>query len=173
MLTPDALLALPELEDGGHYELSDGELIVAKPEGASHALLKIKLFEILLQYGLRTDLGRTFCESEFTLGTQRARVPDVAWVSTERFSLIPHNDHVIPIAPDIAMEIVSESEQLSKAEKKLRDYLEAGVEVWQIFPATQTVVIWRGKLGVRLTGEELITSERLPGFSVALADVFH
>jgi Uma2 family endonuclease len=173
MLTPDSLLALPELDEGGHYELSDGELIVVGPVGSAiQAFTKMKLAKLLMKYQFRTDLGRTFCESPFTLGAQRARVPDVAWVSMERFLLIPCDDHVIPIAPDIAVEIASESEQSATAEQKLRDYLEADVEVWQVFPATQTIRIWRGNAGIRLTRKQIVTSDRLPDFSFTVADIF-
>jgi Uma2 family endonuclease len=171
-LTPDALLSLPELDEGGHYELSDGELIVVGTAGALHEFIKMTLVRLLMKYEFRTSNGATFSETQFTLGSERARVPDVAWVSKERLLLIPRENRAIAIAPDIAIEIVSESEQLKKTEQKLRDYLEADVEVWQVFPATKTVTVWRGNLGVRLTGEQLLTSERLPDFSVTVADIF-
>jgi Uma2 family endonuclease len=171
-LTPDALLSLPELEEGGHYELSDGELIVVGTAGALHEFIKMTLVRLLMRYEFRTSNGSTFSETQFALGTERARVPDVAWVSKERLLLIPRENRAIAIAPDIAIEIVSESEQLKKTEQKLRDYLEADVEVWQVFPATQTVTVWRGNLGVRLTGEQILTSERLPDFGVTVADIF-
>jgi Uma2 family endonuclease len=171
-LTPDALLSLPELDEGGHYELSDGELIVVGTAGALHEFIKMTLVRLLVKYEFRTSNGSTFSETQFTLGAERARVPDVAWVSRERLLLIARENRAIAIAPDIAIEIVSESEQLKKTEQKLRDYLEADVEVWQVFPATQAVTVWRGNLGVRLTGQQLLTSERLPDFSVTVADIF-
>ena len=46
VLTPDDLLSLPKPEHGGHYELSDGKLIVAGNAGALHELVKTKVFEI-------------------------------------------------------------------------------------------------------------------------------
>lgn len=171
-LTPDSLVSLPERDDGGHYELSDGELIVVGTAGALHELIKMKLAELLMMYQLQTKRGRTFSETMFTLRADRARIPDVSWVSKERLLLIPRDNHAIPIAPDIAIEILSDSEQSPAIEQKLRDYLEADVGVWQVVPSTQTVTIWRGNTGHRLTGEQLVTSDRLPDFSVAVSEIF-
>ena len=61
-LTPDALLDLPALPDGKHYELSDGELIVVGTAGAIHELIKSRVFVILVKYHLRTMSGQPFSE---------------------------------------------------------------------------------------------------------------
>jgi hypothetical protein len=128
-LTPDALIELPRPPNGKHYELSDGDLIVVGNAGALHELIKTTVFEILTEYRLRTRSGRAFAETQFALRSDCARIPDVAWVSEERLQQIPRTDRAIGIAPDVAIEIVSDSEQPNETERKLRDYLEAGVEV--------------------------------------------
>jgi Uma2 family endonuclease len=171
-LTPSALLDLPRPPNGSHYELSDGELIVVGNAGALHELIKASVLEILIEYRLRTKSGRAFAETQFTLRGDRARIPDVAWVSRERTSQIPRENRAIEIAPDIAVEIISGSQQPEEMERKLRDYLEAGVEVWQIFPSMSSLTIWRGSQGIRIEGDQLVTSERLPGFSVPVSDLF-
>ncbi len=172
ILTPDALLELPKPLNGKHYELSDGDLIVVGNAGALHELIKTTVFEILTEYRLRTRSGRAFAETQFALRSDRARIPDVAWVSEERLPQIPRSNQAIGIAPDIAIEIVSDSEQPNETERKLRDDLEAGVEVWQIFPALRGVTIWQGDQGRRLAGDSLIASERLRGFSIPVSDLF-
>ena len=171
-LTPDSLLSLPEPAEGGHYELSDGELIIVGNAGALHGLIKARLVKLLTIYSIQTNGGDAFPETQFTLRADRARIPDIAWVSVAKLSLIPRENRAIPIAPDIAIEVVSDSEQPAMTEQKLRDYLEADVEVWHVFPATQTVTVWRGNLGRRLTGDQLLTSDQLPDFSVAVGDIF-
>jgi Uma2 family endonuclease len=171
-LTPEALLELPKPAHGKHYELSDGDLIIVGNAGALHELTKTTVFEILTEYRLRTRSGRAFAETQFTLRSDRARIPDVAWVSEGRLVQIPRGNVAIGIAPDIAIEIISDSEQPNEIEQKLRDYMEAGVEVWQIFPSLLGVTIWRGNQGIRLTGIEAVTSEALPGFSVPASEFF-
>ena len=171
-LTPDALLGLPKLDDGKHYELSNGDVILVGNAGALHELIKTRVFEILTEYRLKTGTGRAFAETQFTLRSDCARIPDVAWVTTEQLLKIPRGNQAIAIAPDIAVEIISESEQLHYTERKLRDYVNAGVEVWQIFPVLRTVSIWNGSQGTRLAEHDVITSEQLPGFSVRISELF-
>jgi len=171
-ITPEALLDIAAPRDGKYYELSDGELIVVGNAGALHELIKTTVFEILTEYRLQTRSGRAFAETQFTLRSDRARIPDVAWVSSGRIGQIPAENRAIPIAPDIAIEIVSESELPAETERKLRDYLEAGVEVWQLFSSIRGVTVWKDNRGRRLSGDQVVTSEQLPGFSAAAADFF-
>ena len=171
-LTPDSLLSLPKPKHGGHYELSDGELIVVGNAGALHELVKTRIFEILTEYRLQNKNGRAFSATQFALRSDRARIPDVAWVSQAKLDLIPRENCAIAIAPDIAVEVISDSEQPDDMEEKLRDYLEADVEVWQVFPSVQSVTRWRGNQGIRLEGNQALTSEHLPGLSMSVSDVF-
>ena len=113
-----------------------------------------------------------FAETPFTLRRDRARIPHVAWVSAPRVSQIPRGDQAITIAPDIAIEIVSDSEQPNETEQKLPDYVDAGVEVWQIFPSLHTLSIWGGNEAKRLAGSDMVTSAILPGFSAAASEFF-
>ncbi|HEX4773714.1 MAG TPA: Uma2 family endonuclease [Bryobacteraceae bacterium] len=171
-ITPEALLLLPRPALGKHYELSDGELIVVGSAGALHELIKTRIFEILSEYRLKTNAGRAFAETQFTLRADRARIPDVAWVSESKLGLIPRANRAIPIAPDLAIEIISDSEVPQETEQRLRDYLEADTEVWQVFPALSSVTVWRRNEGVRLAKEQVLTSECLPGFSIAVWECF-
>ena len=151
-LTPDALLELLKPANGRHYELSDGDLVVVGNAGALHELIKTSVFEILTEYRLKTRSGRAFAETQFTLRADRARIPNVAWVSSARASLIPRENRAISIAPDIAVEVICDSELAHENGQKLRDYLEADVEVWQIFPLLATVAVWRGESGCPARG---------------------
>jgi Uma2 family endonuclease len=171
-LTPDALLVLPRPAAGRHYELSDGELLVVGNAGALHELIKTRVFELLTEYRLKTKSGRAFAETQFTLRVDRARIPDVAWVSQDKLAQIPRENRAIPIAPDLAVEIISDSEPPEESEQRLRDYLEAEAEVWQVFPSLGTVTVWFGNHGLRLDKEQVLSSERLPGFAIPVSDIF-
>lgn len=170
--TPDALLLLPRPAEGRNYELSDGELIVVGNAGALHELIKTRVFELLTEYRLQMKNGRAFAETQFTLRVDRARIPDVAWVSQDKLDLIPRENRAIAVAPDLAVEIISDSEPPEESERRLRDYLEANAEVWQVFPSLGSITVWRGNQGRRLDGEQVLMTERLPGFAVLVADVF-
>lgn len=171
-IVADALIDLPKPEGGKHYELHDGELIVVGNAGSLHELIKTRLFEILTEYRLRTQAGRAFSETQFNLRADRARIPDVAWVSRERLVLIPRGNNAIGIAPDIAVEVISDSEHPGETEQQLLDYLEAGVEVWQVFPATRGIAVWQGDQGRRLNQTQMLTSDRLPEFRIRVSVAF-
>lgn len=172
-LTADLLLTLPKPASGKHYELSDGELILVGNAGALHELTKTRIFEILTEYRIqRKAAGRAFAETQFTLRADRARIPDLAWVSQSKLDQIPRENRAISVAPDLAVEIISDSEQPEAIEQKLRDYLEAGVEVWQVFPSLGTITVWQGNQGQRLSGEQTLSSPCLPGFEIAVAEFF-
>jgi Uma2 family endonuclease len=85
------------------------------------------------------------------------------------------NAKVIPIVPDIAIEVLSPSETPRTIHRKLKQYFAAGVqEVWIIDPETATAEIWTGPRlpEHELSGADAITSLLLPGFEIALEDMF-
>ena len=82
---------------------------------------------------------------------------------------------MIPLIPEIVVEIQSPSDQHRRLSRKLKQYFDAGVkEVWVLDPATATGEIWTAP---SLTFRELaitdsLTSPLLPGFNLPLADLF-
>jgi Uma2 family endonuclease len=130
-LSPDDLLALPRPENGKHYELSEGELIVVGNAGWRREIIKSTILMVRIVYLEKHRIGRAFSESQFTMVGGGARIPDVAFVSQRKLALLPDEDIAIPFAPALAIEIISNSEIAAKAEKKVQEYLVSGVqEVW-------------------------------------------
>ncbi len=85
------------------------------------------------------------------------------------------NAKVIPIIPDIAAEVLSPSETPRMIHRKLKQYFAAGVkEVWLIDPATREVEIWTSATlpDRALEVGDALTSALLPGFKLALAELF-
>jgi Uma2 family endonuclease len=85
------------------------------------------------------------------------------------------NAKVIHIIPDIAAEVLSPSETPARIHRKMSQYFQAGVkEVWLIQTEDFTAEIWTGpKLPEKaLTGMDSITSALLPGFTLALPELF-
>jgi Uma2 family endonuclease len=172
-LTPDDLLLLPEPENGKHYELSEGELIVVGHVGWRHESIKSTILTLLIVYLQTHRIGRAFSESQFTMAGGGARIPDVAFVSHGKLAPLPDEDIAIPFAPDLAIEIISNSEIAARAEKKVREYLASGVqEVWQVYPADRFVRV-RTAEGIRdLAEDQLLETQVLPGFQVKVQAFF-
>ena len=80
-----------------------------------------------------------------------------------------------PIAPDLAVEVLSPSDRMADAMSKVTMYLQAGVRlVWLIDPATLTVTIFRQDAAPKMVseGDTLDGGDVLPGFSVPVAEIF-
>ena len=172
-LTPQSLLEMEWPEDGTRYELSEGELIVVGSAFARHESVKSRICEILFAWKARSKKGRVFAESMFTLGSRTARMPDVAVVLADKLALIPDEDVVIPIAPDLAVEIISVSESAADAERKVKQYFSAGVEeVWQVYANERLVRVRRVDTVEDFEEGETFSSSVLSGYEVEVRSFF-
>jgi len=170
-LSEEEFLALPD--DGRKYELVDGEAQEV-PTGAKHGDLAITL--ILLLAGIGRRLGRIFDSSTgFRMAGGNIRSPDVSYVRRDRF---PEGEPPIGFvdgAPDLAIEIISLSEDRRDMARKVREYFTAGAEqVWQVFPEMRQVVVFTAPDESRVLGESdvLEAPDILPGFSFRVSEIF-
>jgi Uma2 family endonuclease len=172
-ITPDDLLLLPRPENGKHYELSEGELIIVGNAGARHERIKSTILTLLIVYLETYRIGRAFSESQFTMAGGGARIPDIAFVSQSKLALLPNEDIAIPLAPDLAIGIISNSEMAARAEKKVQEYLASGVqEVWQVYPTDRFVRV-RTAEGLRdLAEDQLLETPVPPGFQAKVQAFF-
>ena len=78
-------------------------------------------------------------------------------------------------APDLAVEVLSPSDNPVDVQQKVRDYLEAGSRlVWIVAPQAKAVTVYRADSSARLLreGEDLEGEDVLPGLAIPLAEVF-
>lgn len=157
-----------------HYELSAGELISVGNAGRLHEEIKIRILKDFIAYLLQNEIGEAYSESMFVLGPETARIPDVAFVRNEKRLAAPISDGPIDFAPDLAVEIISESELASDAETKVTEYLNAGVsEVWQIYSKQRLVRVRSvGRQKDAVAGQDNIETPLLPGFCVPVDRFF-
>jgi Uma2 family endonuclease len=117
------------------------------------------------------------CDVGFTLrrDPDTVRAPDVAFVTPQNLAPQLLTGRFYEGAPDIAVEVISESQSRTEVESKVAEYLEAGGRlVWVIDPEARVARVYRpcGEVdevpadGV-LSGEDVI-----PGLRVPLSDVF-
>jgi Uma2 family endonuclease len=85
-------------------------------------------------YILRHPIGNIYAEKAFSLSESRVCVPDVAFLATE-FAAKGDPEHIYRGAPELAIEVVSESESALELRGKIQDYLDAGSRAaWAIYP---------------------------------------
>ena len=156
-------------------ELVDGTL-VEKPEGYDEAVIAMNLSIRLGAYVQRTDAGvLSGADSALRMASSgRIRLPDVAFVSKDR--LPTKRGRVPTLAPDLAVEVLSESNTRAEMAQKLREYFSSGSRlVWYIDPSTRTVAVYHAAgEPTRVLGEsEALDGEKVvPGFVMPVTDLF-
>jgi Uma2 family endonuclease len=78
-------------------------------------------------------------------------------------------------APDLCVEVISDSERRRGMFSKLDEYLQNGArEVWHIFPDSQRVVVYSPTEDVRVfeANDELTGGDIAPGFRCRVAELF-
>ena len=159
-------------------ELIDGTL-VEKPVGYDESFIASLLITALNNFVLPRKLGRVTGEAAtIRMKRGRVRLPDVAFVSTERFASLPKPLPPIPsVGPDLAVEVLSKTNTKAEIDQKLKEYFESGTRLaWVIDPPTQTIAIYEGPTEAparTLTREETLEGgDVLPGFSMPVSQLF-
>jgi len=162
-------------EEDKRYELDEGELIEMTRPAYRHNRVLIKLTGELYNFFEKNPIGEPLnSENLYALSPNTRRAPDVAIILGNRYEEL-RNAKVIPIIPEIAIEVLSPSETTRMITRKLKQYFAAGVkEVWLFDPEAREVDIWTGpSLPDRaLTADDVLTSSLLPGLELSLAKVF-
>jgi Uma2 family endonuclease len=160
----------------GLWELIDGEPVAVTPSSDRSGWVSGRIFSRLERFVDANNLGWAFpSETGFVLFEDHATVrsPDAAFVRRDR--LPGFTDRFVPLAPDLAVEVLSPSDRMVDAMSKVTMYLQAGVRlVWLVDPAERTVTVFRPDAALKLLGEgdALDGGDVLPGFSVPVADIF-
>ena len=166
-----------DLEDGYRYELVDGRVERVSPAKWRHGQIATRILFALEAHARAHHLGETVIPTGFTLSRQpdTVREPDVAFIRSDCIPTEGLPDAFWPGAPDLAVEVLSSSDRRGRIQRKLDDYLSRGVTlVWVVDPKKQTVTAYRRLSPPVVSGldDTLEAPDLLPGFSVAVRDVF-
>lgn len=105
----------------------------------------------------------------------RLRGPDVGMVRTDRVPTGKGMLGWLDGAPDLAIEVVSDSQSISEITKKALEYMAGGAQmVWLVDPDPRRVVLFTPPNHVKILGtDDMIDgSHVLPGFSCKVAELF-
>jgi Uma2 family endonuclease len=162
--------------EGRLCELVDG-VLVEKGMGFLESYLAGALIEILRGFVKPRHLGLvTAPDGMVRLAPGLVRIPDVAFVSWARLPgrRVPR-EPIPDLSPDLAVEVLSESNTADEMARKRREYFAAGVRlVWQVAPLTRTVEVYTAPEQVTVLHEEdtLEGGAVLPGFALPLREFF-
>ncbi|MCS7209650.1 MAG: Uma2 family endonuclease [Fimbriimonadales bacterium] len=169
--TEQDLLQMPD--DGRKYELVNGRIQVV-PTGARHGWIEFLLANKLGEYAK----GRFFgfgSSTGFRMKKGNIRSPDFALMRIDRFPDRKPPADFAEGAPDLAVEIVSPSENLHDLYQKVGEYFELGArEVWLLFPERKQVYRFTAPLEIEVLHENdtLTGGELLPEFKVRVGELF-
>jgi len=161
-------------EEGQRWEYVDGEVEFMSPVRLRHQALLYKLIESFVEY--RKQHPRWLCfpgDATFTMASGNLRCPDLSIVHASKFPDGKVPDAKADFPPDIVFEIISSADTASAMARKRKDYQESGViQVW-IDPQRLLVELICPDRPVQYFREgQLLTIERLPGFSLNLKALF-
>lgn len=169
----------------GRYDIVDGELIMAPAPFTEHQWYQENIVEHVRPFVRGRKLGVVLdapCDVVVRKSPLRTRQPDVLYVSKERSGWTSVKDLKnvarLHVAPELVVEILSDSDRRKVLKAKLADYRRIGVlEAWLVDPDAETVTVLRLRpdgdetVGVFSKGET-IRSEVLPKLKMTVDQVF-
>ena len=165
-----------EVEENRLFELVNG-VLVEKAMGFYESWLAGLLLRLVGNHVEEQKLGIVAgADGAIRLSKGLIRIPDVAYYSFERLpdGKVPQTP-LADLVPNLAIEVVSQSNTRKEMEQKLKDYFRCGVElVWYVYPTSHTVVVFEGpELAHTLSDlDELAGGKVLPGFRLPIQQLF-
>jgi Uma2 family endonuclease len=155
--------------DTESYELVDGEPVLLSSPTPLHSIIRERMVRLIGTYLDHNAIGGAFGETDCRVSDETVRKPDLGIFLGDRWQQLDLRRVPVPFAPDIAIEVLSPSEQVMDVNRKVRDYLTGGSrEVWLLDPENGEVHV-RAKAGMRiLEGSDALETVLLPGFSVGV-----
>lgn len=167
--------AVVTLDPEKSYELVDGQPEEKAMAGARHGRVVIRLGARLEMHVEQHQLGGIYSpDTTFQIG-RNERLPDLAFVAAARIPAGGEPEGLWPLAPDLAIEVISPNDLWERVHSKVREYFAAGVkQVWLVSWQQRTVSLYDAPTRVTiLTDQDTLTSEALlPGFRCRVSEIF-
>jgi len=175
--TEAELQSLPE--DGFIHEVVDGELVMSPKNNWFHGRICTRLLIAIGNFATAHQLGAVLDSSTgFWMFNRNCRAPDVSFVPKSRLAALgfkPKEKRFFPGAPDLAVEVLAESNTRGEIDKRLKDFFSSGTRLaWVIDPEEERVEVCHSPTERQLIGSGgfLDGEDLLPGFKYRIADLF-
>jgi Uma2 family endonuclease len=132
---------------------------------------------MILKYVREHNLGLVLAaDGMMRLASGLVRIPDISFISWNRLPerRVPR-EAISPVAPNLAIEIISQGNTREEMQRKLTDYFSHGVEqVWYVYPGQREIWSYSSPAQYELIEHDQILNGGtvLPGFTLALKDLF-
>jgi Uma2 family endonuclease len=188
-LSPRSIVLDPPLSDEEFERLSsacecvcverskEGTIIVNAPAGGMTSDGNSEINRQLRNWWFEHRRGRVYdCCAGFFLPDGSSLSPDAAYVRAEQLEGLTRKDlaRFLRLAPAFAIELLSESDSLPAARKKMEAWMSNGVELgWLVDPYARVVHVYEaGAAPLMETGSCIAGSGPVEGFVLDLAEVW-
>jgi Uma2 family endonuclease len=157
-------------------EFINGEIIVHSPVNLNHLHATKNVFQLLGATVQRDRLGEVFLEKALIALTRNDYEPDISFFSKVKASQFTGDQNKFP-APDMVVEVLSQSTEHRDRGIKFRDYAAHGVrEYWLVEPQLKEVEQYRlegdsYRLVLKSNSGE-IQSSVIDGFKIPVRAIF-
>jgi len=163
--------------DDKRYELIEGELLMTPSPITNHQRISGRIEFALRKFVSENDLGEVFdAPYDVYLDDENVVQPDMMFISKGRSKIIGEKN--LQGAPDLVVEILSESTAYRDLIQKKKLYAKFGVkEYWIVVPEEKTIDIYNLKdkayiLYKSYSKDATLESMSLRGFRIELKNIF-
>jgi Uma2 family endonuclease len=166
------------------FEVVNGELVEKQMTASfQHINVISNVYDTLRPFAKVNGLGQVYGDGlsyqlSLVADTIRAsRIPDVSFIRRERIPAQFDYDGGFPGAPDLAVEVISPSEQSVYILEKISDYLTAGTEqVWLLYPTQKVIQVYSREtpdtVKVYHADDTLEAPTLFPGLQIKVNELF-
>ncbi len=176
-LTYEDYLQFPD--DGKRHEIIEGDHYMTPAPRTKHQKISVNLATAMASFAKQHKLGLVLtAPCDVVLSDENVVQPDLLFVATARAAIVTEDN--IQGAPDLIVEILSESSRKKDEVTKRKLYERFGVqEYWIVDPELEIVKIFKlTQQGYGRASElsketnDVLTTEFLPGFDCAVSEIF-
>ena len=173
----DYMVLTPPSHRGVRYQLIEGELVkMAGPNDPHQVFIGELYFAARAQIGAPGLFEIRLSPFDVAIDEHNTFQPDLLFVSSERRHIF--DGHGVTGAPDVVVEVLSESTRQRDLNVKLPVYARNGVrEMWMADLRARTVAKYVGDgqsltLATMYSAGDVLTSEAIPGVAINLGAIF-
>lgn len=166
-----------KISDEKRYELIEGELLMTPSPITKHQRISGKLEFILRRFLTENNLGELFyAPYDVCFDNENVVQPDILFISKDRAEIVGEKN--VQGAPDLVIEIVSESSAYRDMVQKKKLYAKFGVkEYWIVIPESEEIAVYTLKdktyqLCKAYGKGNTLESSLLKGLKIGLMDIF-
>ena len=171
----DYMAMTPPENSGPRYQLIDGELVEMSGATLAHQVFSGGMYFQMAQQAEALQIGLVlYAPYDVHVDLFNTYQPDLLYVSNERRQILERLGAAG--APDVVVEILSDSTRRRDLGEKLPVYAANGVrEVWIVDLEVASVAIHSGDAMTPVavfTAEDTLVSEAMPGVAIELGPIF-